>query len=138
MSVLFFSTVQDHAVQGFKSITQAEVWPDQLELCRSVNALYQRLLRPRGNLSIAVINVASEEELTEVISLKDLLEDLATIVIMPDVNEENVARAHELRPRFLASTESNPIIIGAVLAKMLRKRHNEPIPKGGMNNERRG
>ena len=90
-----------------------------------------------ASLSIAVVNVSSQEELTEVVSLKDLLDDLATILILPDVNTDNVARAHEIRPRFLACTDSNPIVIAAVLAKMLRKHGNEPIPKGGRKHERR-
>ncbi len=121
MSVLFFSTVHDPAAQGFQTIVQAEVWPERLELCRSVKALSQRLHRPRGGLSIAVVNVSSQEELTDVVSLKDLLDDLATILILPDANTDNVARAHEIRPRFLACTDSNPIVIAAVLAKMLTK-----------------
>jgi hypothetical protein len=135
--VLFFSTLHDHAVQGFKAIVQAEVWPDQLEICRSVKALSQRLHRPRGDLRIAVVSVSSQEELTEVVSLKDLLDDLATILIVPDIGTDNVARAHEIRPRFLACTDSNPIVIAAVLAKMLRRHENQLVPKGGKKNERR-
>ena len=137
MSVLFFSTEHDPAVRDFQTIVQAEVWPERLELCRSVKALSQRLHRPRGGLSIAVVNVTSQEELTQVVSLKDLLDDLATILILPDADTDNVARAHEIRPRFLACADSNPIVIAAVLAKMLRKHGNEPILKGGRKHERR-
>jgi hypothetical protein len=137
VSVLFFSTVHDRAAQGFQAIVQAEVRPDQLEICRSVKALSQRLHRPRGGLTIAIVNVSSQEELTKVVSLKDLLDDLATILILPEVTTDNVARAHEIRPRFLTCTDSNPMVIGAILAKMLRKHENQLIAKGGRKDERR-
>lgn len=131
VSVLFFSTVHDSVAQGFKAISQAEAWPDQLEILRSIKALRERLHRPRGNLVVAVVNIASPEELTEVVSLKELLEDLATIVILPNVSAENVARAHEIRPRFLTGTDSSPIVIGAVLAKMLRNRKTNGCRREG-------
>ena len=107
MPVLFFSTVNDCASQGLEALVQATVWPDQLEICCSVKALYQRLRRPRGNLRIAVFNVSSEKELRIIVSLKDLLDDLETILILPDVTMRNAVKAHEIRPRFLVHATSD-------------------------------
>lgn len=120
MSVLYFSTARDGPAQGFQAIAQAEAWPDQLELCRSARTLAQRLYQPRGNLRIAVVNISSPEELTKVVSLKDLFDDLATILILPDHDPKDIARAHQLGPRFLAYADTNPIVVAAVAANAER------------------
>lgn len=130
MSVLYFSTARDGPAQGFQAIAQAAAWPDQLELCRSAGALAQRLHQPRGNLRIAVVNICSPAELTKVVSLKDLFANLATILILPDHDPKDMARAHQLGPRFLAYADTNPIVVAAVLAQMLRKHCRESLLKG--------
>lgn len=130
MSLLFFSTDGNAASQRIQWTIKAVCQREPLEIYRSVEALSRRLHQPRNGLRVAVVSLSAEEELREIISLRHLLADIATILVLPDAGAETLANAHQIRPRFLAYRDSDPMVIAAVLAKMLRASPHEPFLRG--------
>jgi hypothetical protein len=136
MSLLFFSSGTHGAAQRIQWTIEAASQRETLEIYRSVEALSKRLHQPLNGLRVAVVSLSAEEELHDIIALKDLLADIATILILPDAGADTLAKAHQIRPRFLAYAESDPMVIAAVLAKMLRVYPGGPVPEGVKQNAR--
>ncbi len=78
-----------------------------LEIHRSAQSLAKRLRRPVADLVAAILFISGERQLLELLSFKDLLWDLPTILIMPDRNNRMIAQAHNLRPRFLTDSQKD-------------------------------
>ena len=70
---------------------------------------------------IAILLASSREELQDILSIRELLEDTKIILIVPDTNPDTVAKGHTLRPRFLSDCNSDFVDVAAVLGQMIRK-----------------
>jgi hypothetical protein len=127
MSLLFFSTGTHGAAQRIQWTIEAASQRETLEIYRSVETLSKRLHQPLNGLRVAVVSLSAEEELHDIIPLKDLLADIAIILILPDAGTDTLVKAHQIRPRFLAYADSDPMVIAAVLAKMLRVYPGGPV-----------
>jgi hypothetical protein len=92
-----------------------------LELHRSNVSLAQRLRLPLRGIPIAVLHLTRKEDLTDVLSIKDLLGDIRIILRLPDREEETVSKGHILRPSFLVYPDSELREVTEVLKKMLRR-----------------
>lgn len=69
-------------------------------------------------MTIAVFLAASKEELSELVSIRNLLADLRIILVLPDARDDTISKGHTLRPRFLTDVDSDFLDIVAVLGKM--------------------
>ena len=74
-------------------------------------------------MCIAILLAASKEELQELVSVGELLEDIRIILVLPDTDRDTVANAHILRPRYLTYVDSDFSDVAAVLSKMLSNIH---------------
>ncbi len=86
---------------------------------------------PSSNLKVAVLFCMTKADLQDVFSLCDLILDLKIILILPDDDEETMAKAHHLRPRYLSWLDDNFLDIGAVLKKMIRLYDVSPVGEDG-------
>ena len=62
----------------------------------------------------------SREDLVDLLSIRNLLDDLRVILLLPNREKETINKGHTLRPRFLTYADSNLLNVAAVLSKMLR------------------
>ena len=119
VSILFYSSEKNRVGQELQGIIEEMVLGEDIEACRTILNLADRLRRPRGGLHVAVILAASREELFGLLSIRDLLRDLRMILVLPDREKETISLAHTLYPRFLAYADEDAWPVEAVLKNML-------------------
>lgn len=102
-----------HAVVGVISECDAEI-------CRTAVALSKRLRQKTSDLTVVVLLACTRQDLAEIVALHDCLQDLRTILILPDRDAGTIAHGLTLRPRFFTFTDADFSYVSAVLAKMLR------------------
>jgi hypothetical protein len=70
---------------------------------------------------VAVLQANSQEDLAALFSIPHRFQDIKTILLAPDREEETIALAHQLRPRFLAYVNKDLYHVAAILEKMLEE-----------------
>jgi hypothetical protein len=71
-----------------------------------------------------ILQVAPRQELGTFVVFRSRLEQVFFILVLPDANEETVARGHRLRPRFIAYEDSDFSEVVAVLNRLAAKNTN--------------
>ncbi len=89
------------------------------EIYRTIEGLTSRLRQPRHNPPIAVLLAATRKDLSDILSLCDLLGDIRIMLVLPDRKRDTIAKGHTLRPRFITYADSDFVEIAAVLSKVL-------------------
>jgi hypothetical protein len=92
---------------------------NDVEVYRSIENLSNRLRQRAQDLPIAVLHAARREDLSDILSIRDLLCDVRIILVLPDRDESTIAKGHTLRPRFLSYTDSDLTDVFSVLKKCL-------------------
>lgn len=77
-----------------------------------------KLLYRSEDIKVAVLFAATRQDLLDLKSIWELLQNIRTILILPDCEEETVAVAHTMRPRFISYGDHNLRGVAAVLEKM--------------------
>ncbi len=133
MDLLFYSILCDDAGEKLREKIEAELPEEKLEIFRSIGALAIRLQEPRVKPDVAVLHASNREELLDLISLAEFLQDIRIILILPDRDPWTVARGHKLRPRFISDRDNDYSEITIILKRLLRQsgeRENSSGPKG--------
>jgi hypothetical protein len=102
-----------------RKVIEALVSKEDTESYRTIEGLTFRLRQPRHNPFIAVLLAASREELSDILSLSDLLCDIRIMLVLPDREPVTIAKGHTLRPRFVTYADSDFVEMAAVLSKVL-------------------
>ncbi len=89
-----------------------------MQTYRSMDALAFRLRQPADESIIAVLFAATRNELWQLLSMEDLLDSAAIILILPDGQEETIRIGHRLRPRFMSCMDGDFEETAAVLEKI--------------------
>ena len=95
------------------------------EFCQAIDELANRLRGPKGDPIIAVLLAASQKELTEILSIRNLLDQLRLILILPDSNHDTITRGYSLFPRFLFHADTNFDWVTAVVYKILSNNNGD-------------
>ena len=119
MNLLFYARKEHGAGERLQTLIEGLVSEDNIEICMTIESLSQRLRQPTYDLGIAVLLAADSQDLTELLSIRDLIWDLRLILILPDREIGTIAKGHTLRPRFLTYLDSDFADMTAVLKKML-------------------
>lgn len=118
MEVLLYTTETNEDGKRLEKIIKTSLDRLNIQICRTLNSLIQKLRRPRDSFCIAVLLAHSKESLSEILSLKDLFWNLGIILILPDNEMDTISRGHKLYPRFLSYIDSDFSDVAAVLGKM--------------------
>ena len=105
------------------------------ETFNSVTHLSRRLCRPyaRRRETIGVLFAADRQDLANLLSIRDLLDDVRIILVLPDDKKETVSAGHRLRPRYISYAGGNFEDVAAVLNKMQeRSLMNEKSQRQGV------
>jgi hypothetical protein len=94
---------------------------EKINICRTFNALSARLRSPTYDLSVAVLAMSNRQELLKILFLREWLQDLRVILILPNRDPVTISMGHSLRPRFISYLDSNRMNkeISDILGKML-------------------
>jgi hypothetical protein len=119
MNLLFYSTMENGAGARLQGVIEEIAPQDKIEIHRTIASLSPRLRRPANDVSIALFLAASREDLAEILSIRGLLSDVRTILILPDREKDTIAKGHSFRPRFISYIDSDFTDVAAVLSKMV-------------------
>jgi len=120
MTVLIYSTKTGDAEKRILSIIEPRFSETSSHFFRTISALQSALRRPREDMIIVILVATSTKELEDLLSIRDLLEDIRIILILPNSDQETITDGLKLRPRFLTSCDSDFSDVAAVLRRMLR------------------
>jgi hypothetical protein len=120
MEVLLYATEVGEAGKRLERIIKTSLDSLNIQVCRSIHSLTQKLRQPKDGFFIAVLVAHNKKELSEILSLKDLFWDLRIILILPNHEMDTIAKGHKLYPRFLSYVDSDFKDVAAVLEKMLK------------------
>ena len=93
--------------------------PEEIEIYRTREELYRRLLAPKGDLVVVILVIPDREELLVILSLSELLQDLRIFLLLPDKEKDTISKGHILRPRFLGYADGDIGVVIKVLEKIL-------------------
>ena len=124
MRLLLYARSDQNASKRLHGRIGAMVSMEAREDYSDLDSLRRRLCRPRNGLTIAVLVVATGEELWELLAMKDLLADLRLILVLPDRSRETIAAGHRMAPRFISYVDSGIEEVEAVLEQMLQYNRN--------------
>jgi hypothetical protein len=120
MRLLLYSPVKEGVGKQLRRVIEDLVSKDKVEIYQSVESLSLRLRQPADSLPIAAVLLAARRgDLTELLSIRDLLRDIRIILVLPDRDEDTIAKGHTLRPRFVSYSDSNFTDVCSVLGKMI-------------------
>ncbi len=89
----------------------------QREFFQTIDTLSQKLRQPSGVQTIAVLLASTQKELSDILTIKNLLEDVRIILILPDRDKKTVSKGYNLYLRFLTYVDSDFNWLTAVLKK---------------------
>jgi len=128
MSVLYFASVVDGIGERLQAAIEASVpVQERIEVYRKVDDLTYRLRQLRSNLTVAVILAANQDELTNLVSIKELIRDLPVIMVLPDREQVTIRKGFGLWPRYVTCVDSDFSDVAAVLNKMLEGQQNRKL-----------
>ena len=121
MKVLLYEIIADETAKRLRRVVEALVSEEDIEIYQSLHSLSDRLRQPRGNLAVVVLLAARKQSLTDLLHIGDLLSDLRIILILPDREDDTIAKGHTLRPRFLTCVDGDFSDVAAVMSHILKK-----------------
>lgn len=98
---------------------------EHTEIYRSIDKLSSRLCQLDNTPWITVLVTFTRKELSSLLSIRNLLADIPTILFVPDREEETIALGHTFSPRFLSFADRGFEDVIAVLRKILGTRHSK-------------
>ena len=119
MDVILYLPLEDGRGELIKKLTDIIVHVDRAEVYRTVETFSSRLKQPTEDTPIALLLAPSKKDLREILSISDLLSDIRIILILPDREDDTIAKGHSLHPRFLSYLDSDFKEIADVMGKML-------------------
>lgn len=121
MAFLFYASTSGKTVKQLQKLIHTRIPEEEMEIYRTFGSLSHRLQRPLDGLSVAVLLASSMEDLSDILSLRNILWDMRIILILPDRDHETIVKGHQLGPRFLTYVDCSPTEVVEVLCNMLKK-----------------
>ena len=121
MILVYYASVTDGAGERLQRVIEGLVPEEKLEVYGMIGELAARLRQPVGDVTMAVLLAATREDLSRILSVCDLLCYVRIMLILPDQEEDTIAKGHSLRPRFVTYADSDFLDVAAVLGKILRR-----------------
>ncbi len=119
MNLLLYSTSRDALYRRILWIINKLASAAEVDSLYDPESLRQRLAMPLVKPAVAVLVVTNERELTRLLRLVPLLDDVRVVLVLPEVEDHAlVKKALQLRPRYCTYADSDLSDLGAVLAKM--------------------
>ena len=120
MELLYYSSKNKGQGERVQRIIAGLVPQEHLKIYRTMESLSLRLRQFRGDLFLAVILLKNRNELLDILSIRDLLDGIRIILILPDRENTTIAKGYKLYPRFVSYADSDFTDVAAVLEKMLK------------------
>ncbi len=123
MPLVIYSTKKERAEQSLLRVIGLLMPKEKTDMCHTIDDLASRLKQPVLGLRVAILFAMSSGELDALIEIRDLLEGVKVVLILPDTEPDTVARAHRLHPRFISDRQSDFVDVAAVVNRIF---HHQP------------
>ena len=117
--VILYARLMEGAGEKLLHIIQRIAPAQDTEIYDSIDQFSQRLRQPTGELTVAVIIANSKEDLLNLLFIRNLLQDIRIILVLPDREKDTIEQGHRLYPRFVSYLDSNLEEVAAVLNNVL-------------------
>jgi hypothetical protein len=101
MRVLLHASETDRDGGRLQIAVQKVFSRKDLEVLRSVEELKASLHIPLGQKALGILMAANVGELRDILLLKNLMKNLAVVLVVPNYKPETLTLAHLLLPRYL-------------------------------------
>lgn len=128
MRTFIYSSRDDPQSKRLEAVVRTVIPGGFIENFAGLARFKKRLRRLVEPESIAVLAIASREELKRMQALRGLLTEIYIIIVIPDWEKGTLAEAHLLLPRFLSRMESDFVDLRIVLDKMYAHSRRVPEP----------
>jgi hypothetical protein len=125
MNVLLYAAKNTESGERLKHSIEAMKSLGTLIDCWNISDLIHHLQTPDPLPEAVVLQAASNHELRILESFRFRLEQVFFILVLPDADSETVARAHQLRPRFIVYQDSDFSEVEAVLGRLETRHGNK-------------
>lgn len=102
----------------------------RVESIPSLKELKQRLYHLPRAIDVAVLMARDQAQLCELVAIQSFLDGIPLILIIPDFEQETMAKATKLFPSFICTLDSDWEVVGAVIERILRYRYRSSINTG--------
>ncbi len=119
MKVIFFLPKSISADERFQGLVELVNSQTEAVVTLTIDDLTHNLRQPKHDLAFAVLFPGSKSELSNLLKMKDLLQDVRIVLILPDRDEVTTMMGHKLYPRFLTDIEDKSNTLELVINKML-------------------
>ncbi len=120
VDLLLYTHQRQLIKKQFHDMVMAEQIRANVEIIDAFGVLTERLKRPSHNKIMALLFVDSEQELSQILSLQDLLRSIPSILILNDHDPKTTALAHLLRPRFVGYMDWDTRILLSIVTSMIQ------------------
>jgi hypothetical protein len=121
MQVLFYAPSGDQDGDRLQRNLDETFPRGNVETHRTLTGLIQGLRNRNADLKVVLLMPENRLELSGVYTLLDELRDVRLVLVLPDGEDETIAMAHRLRPRFVTYANGDYSGLRQVLQKMLKK-----------------
>ena len=121
MQVLFYAPSGDQDGDRLQRTLDEMLPRGSVETHRTLTGLIQRLRNRNAEPEVVLLMPENRLELSGVYALLDELRDVRLVLVLPDGEDETIAMAHRLRPRFVTYANKDYSELQQVLQKMLKK-----------------
>jgi len=122
MDVMIYSSEIGERAKDIRATVEKLFPPDRLDIVRSIDLLSDRLQRIKEGEPVILILICSNEDLIDLVSLRELLHRFRLVLVLPDAEDTTISLAHRLRPNYLTYIHGDPGHLKAVLLKMIEQR----------------
>jgi len=126
MKLLLYTTTSQGVAEQAKMVLKESVPDGDIKVYRTINDLSRRLRQPKDDLTIVVMLLAIREDVLDLLAIRHLFRNVRIIVVVPDLEDETIALAHRLRPRYLSYIDGNFMGLSTVVNKMFED-YNQPF-----------
>ncbi len=110
-----------------QKIITSKVSHTNLEIFYSIEDLTKRIRRIPRDISVAILPAQNEEQLSKLVFLKEYLEDIPIILVLPNMKRVSILKGHLLNPKFMDFTGGDFTNVGAVLEKIIARTNDKQI-----------
>jgi hypothetical protein len=119
MELLVYSIKQRGQAEQLMCAIETVISGEVIRTYDSVQSLSLRLCQPGPPPEVTVLLASTRKDLSEILSIRDLLSDLRLILLLPDKREDTVSEGHSLYRRFHSYAAGNFGDAAAVLKRMI-------------------
>lgn len=117
--VILYPSLHEASAERLERIVRIVAIREEIMIYRTIKALSKGLRQLREDEYIVILNASCIGEFQDILSMRELLWDTRSILILPDNSHDTVAKGHLLRPRFMSDCQSNFQDVAAVLSRMI-------------------